>query len=372
MAAKQKIAPLTSLRFFAAFLVVLFHSAPAVVTENPYVPVKNLISIGFICVSFFFTLSGYILAVVYLRSDTAIDRKRFWMTRFARIYPLFLLSLFLDLPNLLLFRIAKYGWKAAVLKSSVTLAGNVLMLQAWTEKLHSLNDPVWSLSVETFFYLLFPLTGWWLWRLSARGSLATAAIIYIAGMAAVAAALHFHLHETTIKFNPLFHLHEFFAGILIAKWHTLQLAKPEAQRTLQRVSPWIAILSLLLFGAAVFEFNRIHVPYLQDGMLMPVYALAIVAFGSGNRLIDRLFSVSWLVVPGEASYGLYLIHWPVKTYWERAGLNLHPTLYPIYLLLVVGASVVIFYRFEAPSRKAILQSVRVRSKETVIASSIAQ
>jgi hypothetical protein len=48
-------------------------------------------------ISVFFTLSGYILAVVYLQSDAAIDKK-FWLARFARIYLLITVALLLDPP----------------------------------------------------------------------------------------------------------------------------------------------------------------------------------------------------------------------------------------------------------------------------------
>src|SRR5579885_2691612 len=59
-----RIEPLTTLRFFAAAFVVFYHTWPAVLGARPH-----LFGFGYISVSFFFTLSGYILAVVYLRRD---------------------------------------------------------------------------------------------------------------------------------------------------------------------------------------------------------------------------------------------------------------------------------------------------------------
>jgi peptidoglycan/LPS O-acetylase OafA/YrhL len=384
VAAKQKIAPLTSLRFFAAFLVVLYHTAPGALRKNPYVPIENLVAIGLISVSFFFTLSGYILAVVYLQSGAVIDTRRFWLARFARIYPLFFVSLLLDLPNLFLFRVTKYGWKAAALMTGATLTGNALMLQAWIQKLNTLNLPVWSLSVETLFYLLFPLVGWWLWKASARSSVTGAAALYAAGMAAVGVAIHIaRMHHYSyvdlIKFHPFFHLHEFLIGVLVARWHTLQLAQPESHRRLKRLAPCIAAIALLLFVGVVCEFERFPFLYLHDGLLyfndgvlLPLYVLMIVAFGSGNDLIDRIFSVSWLVVLGEASYGLYLIHFPINEYWKKIGLSEHLWLYPVYLVMAVGTSVLSFYCFETPARKWILRRAHIHSKETIMASSAAQ
>lgn len=98
----------------------------------------------------------------------------------------------------------------------------------------------------------------------------------------------------------------------------------------------------------------------------------IVAFGSGNDLIDRIFSVCWLVVLGEASYGLYLIHFPINKYWEKVGLSEHLWLYPVYLGMAVGISVLSFYYFETPARQWILRRAHSHSKETLMASSAAQ
>ncbi len=370
MASQQKIAPLTSLRFFAAFLVVLYHTAP----QRETLPsiLRNLISIGFVPVSFFFMLSGYILSVVYLPRDLQVDRHRFWLARFARIYPLFFFSLLMDLPNLLLSRIGRYGWKLAFIKSSATLAGNAMMLQGIFPQLHSLNNPVWSLSVETIFYLLFPLLGSWFWRLSERKPMMTLGTIYLSGLGIVFAAIRFHIPEEIIKFNPIFHLHEFFAGVVVARWHIQYLSEQRKNKQLKMLAPYLAGLSLALFIIVTILLKNI--PYLQlhDGLLIPIYAIAIVGFGSGNSMIDRIFSATCLVVPGEASYGLYLIHWPLQKYWTLAGLSQHIKLYPVYLVVTVATSIFLFYRFEIPARTWILHQAQVRSKETSMSSSIIQ
>src|ERR1700712_5707681 len=86
---------LTSLRFFAALYVVLYHSlTPMVSGIEKHAFVQRAISLGYASVSFFFFLSGYILAVAYLRTGRDLRmRKRFYVARFARIYPLFALTL---------------------------------------------------------------------------------------------------------------------------------------------------------------------------------------------------------------------------------------------------------------------------------------
>ena len=96
----RKPAPLkalTGLRCFAALNIVFFHFS------NPQwfgflAPVVNA---GFISVSYFILLSGFVLAYNYAERarNGELDRKRFWEARFTRIYPIYFLSLLLSLES---------------------------------------------------------------------------------------------------------------------------------------------------------------------------------------------------------------------------------------------------------------------------------
>src|ERR1700760_2252759 len=71
----EKIHALTSLRFFAALYVVLYHTLWfAIPSITPSSIVGRILSLGFLSVSFFFLLSGYILALVYLRDGRPVAK----------------------------------------------------------------------------------------------------------------------------------------------------------------------------------------------------------------------------------------------------------------------------------------------------------
>lgn len=97
---RPKLNTLTSLRFFAAGLVFLYHYAHGI----PGAPrwFLSLNSHGFAAVTFFFVLSGFILAYSYLDEEKPSHlkgtRSAFWISRTARIYPLYLLALVIALP----------------------------------------------------------------------------------------------------------------------------------------------------------------------------------------------------------------------------------------------------------------------------------
>ena len=77
-----KLEPLTSLRFFAAAAIVLHHTQEVWVPTGFWLPF--LLDQA---VAFFFVLSGFILTYVHPALPTRAERRRFWLARFARIWP---------------------------------------------------------------------------------------------------------------------------------------------------------------------------------------------------------------------------------------------------------------------------------------------
>jgi len=144
---------LTSLRFFAALAVVASHLWPLAEEPNALQPLaRTLFHEGYAGVSFFFMLSGYILAHTYQAklASGAISRRKYLALRLARIVPLHWL---VGVP-LGLWALAQGG-----LAMLPKVALNLALLQAWVPNpdwYFTVNEPSWSLSDEAFFYTCFP------------------------------------------------------------------------------------------------------------------------------------------------------------------------------------------------------------------------
>ena len=331
----------------------------------------RIVSLGFISVGFFFLLSGYILGVVYLRSEKQLRKRSFYVARFARIYPLFFLTLIAGTPSLLFERVANYGWHSALTKTSITFLANLIMLQAWVPKFGGIDNPNWSLSVETLFYIAFPFIGVWLWRLKGVRLWIVALAIWIGSQLVVFVAYP-RLPKYIVERNPLLHLGVFALGILLARWQTLERAKHGSS---PRTSLAIATALLLAFAAflvVVFREPRLPLAELSDGLLAPLFICIIWACSDNRGLPSRLLSAPWLVILGEASYGLYLIHIPVHQLFSAFHLERIPAVYPLYLGTCIGLSVLSFYFVETPARKWLLQRFHTRPKETMEMASDAQ
>ena len=90
----KQLPALTSLRFFAALAIVVHHARGLLVAESAIAgfPLDHGVSV-------FFVLSGFILTYVYRELPNVASVGRFWLARFARIWPVhvFTLALFIAL-----------------------------------------------------------------------------------------------------------------------------------------------------------------------------------------------------------------------------------------------------------------------------------
>jgi Predicted acyltransferases len=136
---------LTSLRFFAAALIVVLHGTQVF----GHIKFTDHFAI-FQAVGFFYVLSGFILAYTYdgvPLKGAALSK--YALSRVARVLPVHLFTAALA-----------YMFIAGIRGPLHIMITNLLLLQAWIpgfEYSYSLNGVSWSISDEVFFYAMLPL-----------------------------------------------------------------------------------------------------------------------------------------------------------------------------------------------------------------------
>lgn len=212
---KLTIRPLTSFRF--AFAVMVFVSHSDVLRDaSPEMMwlFDNVCKEGYIGVTFFFVLSGFILSYTYNEriASKSIVYKTFLVKRIARIYPMHLLTLIMITPLIIQenpdYKLIDF------IKHTVANASLVQSFIPFESYYFSFNGPSWSLSVEMFFYCLFPLIVLGSHRLTLKmmGTLLTITLVTISLSMIMVNELYQHF---IFDINPLARLVDFAIGMFI-------------------------------------------------------------------------------------------------------------------------------------------------------------
>lgn len=361
---KPPINSLTGLRFIAAFLIILHHFGNP---PGPQ-PVHNVISHGFVAVSLFFILSGFILTYNYADNVGGLKTGKwnFWVARFARIYPMYLVGLLIYAP-IAFQMIEKTAEPSSWTDTSLFGVAALALVQSWSNvTVLAWNSPAWSLSAEAFFYLMFPLVAPVILKLNSR-SLAVAAIIFwMASMAApIIHMMSSHFDRNFWMFNPLLRLPEFLLGIVLGKcWLT------RIHGNFDRYLPYISIGS----AALLLEFLSVNADesVFYNGAVAPLMMALIYSLASGRGLLARFLATSPMVLLGEASYSLYILHWSlwfIITYFLVHHLEIFQkgTSHFVACVVPMIALSILFFKFlEQPANRFLKKKMLPLGKETKI------
>ena len=356
---RKDIPVLTSFRFFAALAVVIYHYE---YQKRAVFPLWAS-SFGFEAVSFFFVLSGFILTYAHARSPQSIDLKievegrTFLARRAGRILPAYILGLAIAAPFFV------YGtFYSKIIPLSLFLTGLILvpfLAQAWYPPAASLwNLPAWSLSVESFFYVLFPILARTV-NLLRPVPLLLLSLVFVAVLEqlrrSIPTLLENHFTKGNLEafagFFPPFHLPQFVLGIAVARIFLLRrpLTLPTSE-TLLAFS--LALVSIVVYAKP--QYSAMSSPTI----LSTVFALLIYAGASASGVLSALFSGRTLVLLGEASYVMYILHIPITLWWGSTVaryLTLTPQQdFAAYFAVVIVASLISLQWIEKPARALIV------------------
>ena len=284
----------TFFRFIAALWIVFYHFG-ATLTDNTVL--NRVVSNGFQAVSFFYVLSGFIMAYLYYSSflNKQFQFFQVWKARFARIYPAYFVALICCL-----FFYLYWGTDFKFLDGIVEF----LCVQTWTwSSFPGYNYPDWSISVEFFFYFIFPFL------MKKFVTLSTKLIIWIVFLFWLTTQSLYNLidfdSQKIFEDFPLFHLSSFvfgvFGGILFFRYNSLLMK-------LNFTKLFISILSisiLLISVHFVFDIKE------NIGLYAPIFLMLIFVLVIDRTFFSTLFSNKIADYLGEISFSIYIFQYPV-------------------------------------------------------------
>ncbi len=375
--------PLTGLRFLAAFAVFVSH------IPGRWPLFELNMPLGGAGVSFFYVLSGFILTYVYgtrIESTetqggaTRFEYGKFYLRRFARIWPLHIATLLIAL----FFVLGTEGFFRRDFPIE-KIAVNGLLLQGWIPNydwIFSLNGPAWSLSVEAFFYLVFPLL-----LLGNTKSF----IAKICGIALMTVGLLLSVerfvpvnhpwisYKAFAQTNPLFRLLEFAVGVAAGRWFLSKIRKCNQMReprprnftvdSVAEVGVAALVVAFYFFAGKLGLFqteSQFGIPptvwfWFRFCGAAPVFAIVILTFARTQGILSRFVGSPAIVYLGEISYSFYMVHMSImlilaRQDWIEGTLVMVGVVITSFILSIILAAV-LYQTIEMPFRRTIVKSI---------------
>ncbi|WP_167496703.1 acyltransferase family protein [Pseudomonas kairouanensis] len=359
----ERLESLTFLRFIAAVVVVIFHYGSG---TSIYASLPTILNCGPIMVTFFFVLSGFVLAISNTKKNISISQ--FYVNRIARILPIYLIALI-----------------AYVIISGNSFNGRFLisasLIQSWLPKYAtSLNYPGWSVSVEIFFYAICPLLILMAdskKNISLKAWFASAVFFWF-----VSQVILSHFSRTNsgpgtathslINYFPPAHLCSFVLGFtagLFFKSGFLRKVIGEKTSLVISVLLFAAIGKVIDYGPVIDNTTGVHAAYASSFTAI-LFTPAIYFCAIANNLLKKAALMPALVVLGESSYSLYILQEPAhlafqmipaQLTFESATIN-----FSVFVILLIALSIASYFLIEKPCSKAIKEFYAKRIKPSSV------
>lgn len=357
---------LTSLRFFAAFCIFLLHARNHGFEFFESIYLLDLSK----SVSFFFVLSGFVLTLSYHRRPLSLPR--FYLQRFVRIWPIHVLSIFfviLLLPEGLYLPSSNFDDISffSILATHLLLIQSLFPIPAF---FFGLNAVSWSISVEAFFYLLFPFL--------AKLRCSSLYLIYISLLAFTiltafslrvfeipsfgSNTLYEPVYQGFLYINPISRLPEFIVGILFSR---LYLSSPFAslllniETSIPQPLYCFPFLLLMFFSLTIgfmppFNFGDLRLLVVLNQFSSSLsFGIFILLASSFKSSIIKFLENSTFLFLGKISFSFYLFHQPIMIKAAQGGglsilgINILPSNIFIILAWSLALSSIFCFGFES-------------------------
>ena len=305
-----------ALRFFAAFLVVIFHiEETRLMFELPNHCDWSIVSHGRLAVTFFFVLSGFLITYLLLKEHARHDDvsvSRFYMRRVLRIWPLYFSMVAMGLLVIpLLSKAAKVPYESPY--NGMEVLPYYLFFMPFLVNLFYGNHfltPLWSIGVEEIYYGVWaPVFKW----------LRSWIVPIMLGVVLVKSAIGIWATQfpAESRLNELLAMLQFDAMAIggLAAWLLYRREVPLEESfffsRLAQVVLFVPLVLRLIGHNGLMENSSVYAffsrPVLVDLWTMSLFAWLLVNVSLNpksllcleNRILNRL---------GDISYGIYMLH----------------------------------------------------------------
>lgn len=362
---QTKLPSLTGSRFWAALLVFLFHSSlPSDLAPFSDPTIQHIFTVivgkaGWLGVSYFFILSGFIMVWSARDNDTVGD---FYLRRFAKIYPTHCLT-----------------WAIAFIIGAMSIyqyklwSSNLLLLNTWLDDVHYFfvgNRPSWSLCIEAMFYLSFPFLFRVMKTIPEKFDLAGLIIVTAASLLVQTYIYLWVEPDKMMGAFPISQQHFWVSYIFPPSRIFEFLAGMFAARLLMNGRMLVLTKTASFTLLAATYIGSMYIPYqfsMSVVFIIPVCLLIVSIAGDDLKYRNTLLNSKTSVWLGEISYSFYMVHFLVLFYFlnltagRKFSLPEGIALIAVALVLSVSFASFLYKYFEVPVMKLILEKCRAKA-----------
>ena len=363
IAINGEITPLTSLRFFAALYMCIFH-IHAFSGLNFYI-FNSFVGSGYIAVDFFFVLSGFIISYTYYPSliEKSFSFKEFSLRRIARLYPVHIATLILFI---LLMVVAGFFDMIANREGEylIEFIRSLFLVHGWFgrgEDAVFFNSPSWSISVEFFAYLTFPFAILMLSKMRLSHMIVFSIVLFLLLYFYFLFFLEMILTKSSVNEAPLFinsGIYRIIPDFLLGMVTYFVFRK-------RRFTGDVSVSLVISFCALLFCCYYQGLDFISVPLFAFIIFLLSERFRQGKAgLLDKPILRYW----GKVSYSLYMVHFCIWTLVmnvicgsQRGGFGVyesgslyHYTVVLTSFLLFFPAAMVVYHGVEKPWRQIIV------------------
>lgn len=362
---QTKLPSLTGSRFWAALLVFLFHSSlPSDLAPFSDPTIQHIFTVivgkaGWLGVSYFFILSGFIMVWSARDNDTVGD---FYLRRFAKIYPTHCLT-----------------WAIAFIIGAMSIyqyklwSSNLLLLNTWVDDVHYFfvgNRPSWSLCIEAMFYLSFPFLFRVMKTIPEKFDLPGLIIVTAASLLVQTYIYIWVEPDKMMGAFPISQQHFWVSYIFPPSRIFEFLAGMFAARLLMNGRMLVLTKTASFTLLAATYIGSMYIPYqfsMSVVFIIPVCLLIVSIAGDDLKYRNTLLNSKTSVWLGEISYSFYMVHFLVLFYFlnltagRKFSLPEGIALIAVALVLSVSFASFLYKYFEVPVMKLILEKCRAKA-----------
>ena len=344
------VAGIDGLRALAVLVVLVYHQSPAEMRG------------GYLGVSTFFVLSGYVIGSLCLSEVARTGRlraRRFWERRVRRLMPAALTTLLVVVFLGRVFGITSGASQRGDLLAALLWCANWRFIAQGSGYQAAFANPspvqhFWSLAIEEQFYLLFPLLVIAIARL-ARGRLSIVRLV-VATLTVVSFGLAWWTAKE-VGFDWAYYATytragEILVGVLLATLlagGSTRVLRFRGTPVVAQVGAAVGVVGLLLLAWKV----AIDAQHLFSGViwLNDLFAVAVIVGCLVGGPVTSLLGLWPLRMLGRISYGVYLYHWPLFLLLDEDRTGLHGApLFAVRFAATLACAIVSYHFIEAPIR----------------------